>query len=338
MESIRILLLRPESDDPSPIDQSLGARLSALKGSAGSDVVVEEENFQREDLAGMQSKLALWTGKVAGVIGATNVPESTRLGELAERMDLLCFVANNNPIVWQQRSHVFHIGFPSSQTALAVAVLLGKTRRRRIFLLHDQTEFQRRVAASMEVALREHDMEASSRAASAEGEFESVKDWQPDLIYVVFSSESKALPVARKLRQLSQVPLLFGRSLLRQSFLSSLDENIGEAWFVDMFHRNGTQPRNQRHFMQMLSAHGVNVPTANHAFGWDAMSFCALALKAGGGKSSLAIEHLESRVTLDGATGTCSFSHDNHNGRAGFGPTTLTRWHKGKLEEVNETL
>ena len=220
---------------------------------------------------------------------------------------------------------------------MAIAALLRRTKRRRIFLLHDETEFQRRVASNTEVALREHNMEVSSRATPPYGELDSVKDWQPDLIYVVFSSESKALPIARKLRQLSPVPLLFGRSLLRESFLSSLDANIGEAWFVDMFHRIGTQLRNQQHFAQVLSVHDVAVPTANHAFGWDAMSFCALALRAGGGKPSRAIEYLESGVTLEGATGTCSFSRDNHNGRVGFGPTTLTRWHKNQLEEVNET-
>src|SRR5262245_9336109 len=132
MASIRILLVRPESDDPSPVDQSLGARLSTLNGSGDSEITVEEEVFRREDVAGMQSNLARWKGKVAGVIGATSVSESTRLGELAEQLDLLCFVANNNPMVWQQRSHVFHIGLPSSQTALAVAALLRKTKRRRI--------------------------------------------------------------------------------------------------------------------------------------------------------------------------------------------------------------
>ena len=335
MEPIRILLFRPESDDPSPVDQSLGARLSALEGPARSEVAIEEEYFRRDDLADLERRLGAWKGKISGLIGATNVPESTRLGELAEEMKLLCFVANNNPVVWQRRRHVFHIGLPSAQTAEAVAMLLHKTKRRRILLLYDQTEFQRRVASSMEMALRNHGMEVNSRAESADGEFELVKEWQPDLIYVIFSSEKKALPVVQKIRRhLSQAPLLFGRSLLRESFLSSLGDQAGEAWFVDMFHRNGTETPSQEHFLRTLSAREVHVPTANHAFGWDAMSFCALGLKAGRGQPLLAIDHLESGVALDGATGTCSFSRDNHNGRSGFGPTTLTRWYKGQLEEV----
>ena len=335
MEPIRILLFRPESDDPSPVDQSLGARLSALEGPARSEVAIEEEYFRRDDLADLERRLGAWKGKISGLIGATNVPESTRLGELAEEMKLLCFVANNNPVVWQRRRHVFHIGLPSAQTAEAVAMLLQKTKRRRILLLYDQTEFQRRVASSMEMALRNHGMEVNSRAESADGEFELVKEWQPDLIYLIFSSEKKALPVVQKIRRhLSQAPLLFGRSLLRESFLSSLGDQAGEAWFVDMFHRNGTETPSQEHFLRTLSAREVHVPTANHAFGWDAMSFCALGLKAGRGQPLLAIDHLESGVALDGATGTCSFSRDNHNGRSGFGPTTLTRWYKGRLEEV----
>jgi ABC-type branched-subunit amino acid transport system substrate-binding protein len=335
MESNRILLLRSESDDPSPVDQSLGAGLSAVEGPAHSNITIEEEVFCRDDLADMERKLGPWKGKVSGVIGATNVPESTRLGELSDEMKLLCFVANNNPSVWQRRKHVFHIGLPSTQTAEAVATLLQTTKRQRIFLLHEQTEFQRRVASSMAAALTNHDMEVGSRAELTDADFELVKEWRPDLIYVIFSSELKSLSVVQQLsRQLRQVPLLFGRSLLRESFLSALGDKVGEAWFVDMFHRNGAQTPTQKEFLRILSARGVNVPTANHAFGWDAMSFCALGLKAGRGQSLSAIDYLESGIALEGATGTCSFTRDNHNGRTGFGPTTLTRWHRGRLEEV----
>jgi ABC-type branched-subunit amino acid transport system substrate-binding protein len=299
MEPIRILLFRPESDDPSPVDQSLGARLSALERPVHSEVAIEEEYFRRDDLADLERRLGSWKGKVSGVIGATNVPDSTRLGELAEEMKLLCFVANNNPVVWRRRRHVFHIGLPSTQTAEVVAMLLHKTKRRRILLLYDRTEFQRRVASSMEAASRNHGMEASSRAESSDDELELVKEWQPDLIYVIFSSEKKALPVVQKIRRhLSQAPLLFGRSLLRESFLSSLGDKLGETWFVDMFHRNGTETPSQQHFLRTLSARGVHVPTANHAFGWDAMSFCALGLKAGRGQPLLAIDHLESTIGI----------------------------------------
>ena len=82
MESNRILLLRSNSDDASPIDQSLGARLSAVEGPAHANITIEEEIFWRDDLVDLERKLGPWKGKVFGVIGTTNVPESTRLGEL----------------------------------------------------------------------------------------------------------------------------------------------------------------------------------------------------------------------------------------------------------------
>jgi len=122
-----ILLLRPESDDPAPIDQFLGARLSAQ--TLAKDMVVKEEIFQRDDHSDLEGKLAHWRDKISAVIGTTNVPESTRLGELAAKMNLLCFVANNNPVVWQGRRQVFHIGLPTRQTTAAVAALIAKLKR-----------------------------------------------------------------------------------------------------------------------------------------------------------------------------------------------------------------
>ena len=334
MNSIRILLLRPDCNEPSPMDQSLGARLAALEGPAAAELQLEEVAFCSDDLGDMERRLALCQGKVSGVIGATNVPQSTRLGELAEQMNLLCFVANNNPAVWQKRRQVFHIGLPSAQTARAVATLLQKTQRRRIFLLHDETEFQSRVASSMETALRDHGVVVAAQAMQRESELALVKEWRPDLIYLVFSSETKALPVAKNIRrQLVNVPLLFGRSLLRESFLTSLPD-IGEAWFVDMFNRSGTASSGQQRFAMALSTHGVQVATANHAFGWDAMTFSIRALKAAHGNATRAIDYLESGLSLEGVTGACAFTPDNHNGRSGFGPTTLTRWSNGRLDEV----
>ena len=335
MEQVHILLLRPVSGAPSPLDQSVGVKLAAAKGPACSKVILHEEPFRQGDLADLEKKLALWRGKVSGVIGATNVAESTRLGELAEQRNLLCFVANNNPSVWQARKHVFHIGLPSAQTAAAVAGLLAKAKRQRVFLTHDQTEFQRRVASSMEAALRDNGIEVISRAAFADGEAAVLKEWRPDLIYVIFSSEPKALALAQRIReQSSDTPLLFGRSLLRESFLASIGELAGETWFVDMFRRNDTQNETQRRFMLVLSDAGIDIPTANHAFGWDAVSFCAVALIAAEGDPLRAINYLESGLALEGVTGICSFSKDNHNGRSGIGPTILTRWHHGRLEEL----
>lgn len=329
---MRILLLRPESEDPSPIDQALGATLSARQRA---EIVITEEIFQRDDNGDLERKFALWQDKVSAVIGATNVPESTRLGELAAKSNLLCFVANNNPAVWQGRRQVFHIGLPTSQTTAAVAALIAQTDRRRLFLLHDRTEFQSRVASTMEGALKSRGMDAQVKPVSFEEGVQFAGGSKPDLIYVIFSSEPKALRIAQMIGTTTpDIPLLFGRSLLRESFLTSLGDQPGECWFVDMFHRNGSQTPAQRQFFQTMAAHGVNVPTANHAFGWDGMAHCVAALNAARGDPSRAIDYLESGGTLEGASGACSFSRDNHNGRFEPGPHTITRWHRQKLEDV----
>ena len=338
MERIRILLLRPEGDDdPSPVDQSLGARLSSIP-----DILIEEERFRRGDHADLERTLAGWKGKAAGVVGAMNVPESTRLGELAAQTNLLCFVANNNPVVWQKRRHVFHIGMPTIQTTAAVtAALVQKPELRSFLLLHDPSEFQRRVASSMEGALRAHGRDVKSQVHAPENAIDIPGGWKPDLIYVVFSSERKALPIARAIRDVAPgIPIMFGRSLLRENFLAALDGQPGEFWpgeywFVDtQFRRNAPRSESQRNFMQVMAANGVTIPTTNHAFGWDGMRFCALALKAAQGNPRAAIDYLESGVALEGASGTCSFSPDNHNGRLGLGPTVLTRWAGHQLGEV----
>jgi ABC-type branched-subunit amino acid transport system substrate-binding protein len=330
-----ILLLRPASDDPSTIDQSLGARLSGQMPAINEDTIVTEEVFQRDDHADLGRKLAHWRDKISAVVGTTNVAESTRLGELAAKMNLLCFAANNNPVVWQGRRQVFHIGLPTSQTTAAVAACIARANRRRILLLHDQTEFQSRVASSMEGALREHGMDGRSQRVSFEEGVQISREWKPDLIYVIFSSEPKAVRLLRMIRDISSgIPTLFGRSLLRESFLESLSDHPGECWFVDMFHRNGYQTAAQSEFFQAMEANGVKTPTANHAFGWDGVAHCAKALNAAGGDPSGAIDYLESGVRLEGASGACCFSRENHNGRVEPGPHTLTRWHSHQLEDV----
>jgi ABC-type branched-subunit amino acid transport system substrate-binding protein len=330
-----ILLLRPESDDPAPIDQSLGARLSGQKRADDKNIVVAEEVFQRGDHADLERKLAHWRDKISAVTGTTNVADSTRLGELAAKMNLLCFVANNNPVVWQGRRQVFHIGLPTSQTTAAAAALIAKTNRRQILLLHDQTEFQSRVASGMEGALRAQGMSGRCQPVSFEEGVQIPLGWKADLIYVIFSSEPKALRLLQMIRNISQdVPLLFGRSLLRETFLEALGDRPGECWFVDMFHRKGHQTPTQHEFFQAMAANGVKIPTANHAFGWDGVAHCATALNAAGGDPSQAIDYLESGVRLESASGACSFTRDNHNGRFEPGPHTLTKWRSHQLEDV----
>jgi ABC-type branched-subunit amino acid transport system substrate-binding protein len=103
-----------------------------------------------------------------------------------------------------------------------------------------------------------------------------------------------------------------------------------------MFHRSGRQTPAQTAFFRAMSEHGVKLPTANHAFGWDGLAHCAAALSAAGGDPARAIDYLESGVTLEGASGACRFNPDNHNGRFEPGPHTITRWHDKRLCDVHE--
>lgn len=332
MKKKSILIMRPEGEHPSPDDQVAAAKLAA-----GSDIAVEEQSFDRERPADLEKKLAGWRGKIAGVIGAMRAPESQRLGEVAEEIGALCFVANNNPSVWQKRRNVFHIGFPWDQTATAVAAALAqKTNRRRYLLLHDQTSFQSRVAAHMEASLAGYGLDVRSVPYTPDVPLEIEGSWKPEVIYVVFSSERKALAIVQELNDRApEIPLVIGRSLLRESFLHRLDGRLGEFWFVDTtFRRSRVQTESQQQFMRAMAENGIAVPTTNHAFGWDCMTFCASALKAGEGDPQRAIDYLESGVTLEGAGGTCTFSPHNHNGRHGTGPTTLSRWNNGRFEQA----
>jgi ABC-type branched-subunit amino acid transport system substrate-binding protein len=332
MKKISVLIMRPEGEHSSSDDQALGARLSA-----GSDIAVEEQLFDRDRPGDLENKLADRRGKIAGVVGAMRASESQRLGKVAGEIGALCFVANNNPAVWQKRRHVFHIGFPSSQTAAAVAAELAqKTNRRRYLLLHDRTEFQSRAAAIMEASLTGYGMDVKALAYAPGDPLDFGGAWKPEVIYVVFSSERKAAEIIGTMSERApDIPLVIGRSLLRESFLRLLRGRAGEFWFVDtIFRRNRVQTESQQQFMRIMEENSIAVPTTNHAFGWDCMKFCAAALKAGDGDRQRAIAYLESGVTLEGASGTCSFNPDNHNGRTGLGPTILSRWNNDRFEDV----
>lgn len=187
----------------------------------------------------------------------------------------------------------------------------------------------------METALRARGKDVRSQAYEPRQEVIGA-GWKPDVVYIVFSSECKAIPIVRAIRDhATEIPIVFGRSLLRESFLASLDGQPGEFWFVDtIFRLDSSRSERQRRFMEVMEANGVTIPTTNHAFGWDALAFCALALKAAHGNPLDAIDFLESGPTLEGASGTCCFSRENHNGRLGVGPTTLTRWTNRQFERI----
>src|SRR5436189_4967660 len=84
--TISVLIMRPSGEHSAPTDQTLGAKLCA-----GSDVLWEEQFFDREKPADLEQKFAPWRGRIKGVIGATRAAESQRLGEAADEMGILSF-------------------------------------------------------------------------------------------------------------------------------------------------------------------------------------------------------------------------------------------------------
>ncbi len=153
-----------------------------------------------------------------------------------------------------------------------------------------------------------------------------------DLLY---SDEAKVLAVAREIRrQAGEAPLLFGRSLLRRSFITALGEESKKAWFVDLLPRSGPRSEMQDEFFGALSQTGTEIPTANHCFGWDAMALSCRALAEAQGNCPAAIAYLESGVVLEGVGGSYRFDAANHNGRSGNGPTMLSRWRGDHIEEI----
>ncbi|HEY1268791.1 MAG TPA: ABC transporter substrate-binding protein [Candidatus Binatia bacterium] len=329
MAQARILLVKPDGDDPSPVDQSLGAALAARRRS----VDIETKTFRRGDSDDLAAVVEQYAGNIDGVVGATGVPESTRLGELSEKHKFLCLVANNNPAVRQNRRTVFHIGVPTRMTAASVAdQLLRVAGVRRVFLLHDETEFQKRVADNTASFLAAAGAAVSIASAARPGWPDEVASWRPELTYLVLSSESRALPLAQKLRsQDARMPLLLGRSLLRASFIERLGGASEGLYFVDLFRRGAPRSQEEAEFVDALAAAGVPLPTSNHGFGWDAMLLLAGALAGADGKLSRALDDLESGAEIAVATGRYRFDGADHNGRQAFDPTLLSVLRSGRV-------
>jgi ABC-type branched-subunit amino acid transport system substrate-binding protein len=333
MSNVRILLLKPIEESASPTDQSLGAYLAATEGPQRENISLEQETFRHGDLNDLAAAVKRREGKIEGIVGATNVPESTRLGELSEELKFLCFVSNNNPSVWQNRRTVFHIGVPTRLTSAAVADnLIRQVGAKRVYLLHDETEFQKRVADNTAGFLAGAGAAVRSTLATQAGWLDDVRSWKPEVLYVVLSDEERALPLVRSLRAVfPRLPLLLGRSLLRRSFIDAAGKEDDALLFVDMFQRGAPRSEQEARFTKALANAGVSIPTANHGFGWDAMTLCTGALARSNGNLSAAIEYLESAADLVAATGRYKFNPDDHNGRQPFNPTVLSALRTGQV-------
>lgn len=334
MARARLLLLKPGGDNPSPVDQALGASLAARR----LGVAIETRPFRRGDLHNLAAAVEEFAGRIDGVVGATGVPESRRLGELAERLPSLCFVSNNNPAVRQNRRAVFHIGVPTRMTSAAVAEqLLHRVGVQRVFLLHDETEFQTRVADDTASFLTAAGALARAASAARPDWPDELGSFNAELSYVVLSDEGRALPLVQKLRRISpRMPLLLGRSLLRRSFIDRVGAEAEGLFFVDMFQRGAPRSAEEAAFVEALASAGVSLPTANHGFGWDAMTLLAGALARSHGNLATAAGYLESGAEIAGATGRYRFDPEDHNGRQAFNPTVLSVWRAGRAAPVGK--
>jgi len=334
MEKVSILLLRPLRKDPSPEDQTLGAFLAAAKGPLRDRITLQQDSFSGGDASNLKTVLSRWAGKVSGVVGATSVLESRPLGDLAEELDLLCFVPNNNPVVWQQRPHVFHIGVQTAMTcAVVVDRIVGDIGAKRIFILHDSAEFQVFAAITTERLLREAGVQAQLSMGSQPEWVREVEEWNPDLFYLVYQKEPMAVQLAQRFRQLfPNTTMLVPGSLLRQSFLSKLGNEAERLLLVDVFRRGHPERPQEISLFNALSDVGTHLPTANHGFGWDAVTVCGLALAEVQGDSRSAVQHLESGTTFQGATGYYSFGTTDHNGRRVFNPIGLSFVRNGEVK------
>jgi hypothetical protein len=225
------------------VDQSLGARLAATKGPVSQHVLLEEGSFQRSDLDDLERRLRLWTGKISGVVGATNVPESTRLARVAESLGILCFVSNNNPAVRKGLKLTFHLGVPSILTSNAVAYHLLRAGLKRLYLLAGDNDFQRYMAVCTESDLKNGGAEVRCNFGAANHWLEDVRAWNPQALYLIDSEESAAISVVQSIRRsLPRLILILGRSLLRQSFAQALGSATEGIVFVDLFRRGGRVP------------------------------------------------------------------------------------------------
>jgi ABC-type branched-subunit amino acid transport system substrate-binding protein len=178
-------------------------------------------------------------------------------------------------------------------------------------------------------------LKADSRPGAPRPKTDAALDGTPDLFYLLYSDEAKALAAARDIgSRAGETPLLFGRSLLRESFISALGEDAENAWFVDMIPRTRGGSPLQEKFAAAVSEASVRIPTANHCFGWDLMALSGEALSKAKGDPEAAIDYLESGVVLQGVAGNYRFDAGNHNGRSGIGPTIVSRWKSGRVEEM----
>ena len=67
--------------------------------------------------------------------------------------------------------------------------------------MHDETDYQKHVAASMDSALKRNGIAISNKPGSNSDWLAEELAWKPDLLYLAFSEEKQALPLVETFRR-----------------------------------------------------------------------------------------------------------------------------------------
>ena len=334
-------------------EQLLGTRLAAAHTQSetpgpGGPLEVIEREVGAEGTAFEAELSALVHGeRCDALLGILPVPRSVETAQWCEAEGVLYSTANNNPLLWQGRKHVFHIGVPSEVTAAAsMRYLHGERGASRIAVLHTPGEFQVFAAhciveAGEKLGVSAIAIDVGLDAAAGAGVAGQIEAYSPDAICVMASEldrVSELAPMVAAWRRQSpdaDRPALFARGMLCREFADRNGAIADGFDFIDLYVRGEGAPAEERALVERLaSADPRLVATASHGFGWDCLRLLVAALRPGLDGAEAAAR-LESADFVPGATGPLHFAATDHNGRWQYDPTTIARLREGRFVTVS---
>ena len=335
---------------PSAHEQLVGARLAAdltrelrLTLSPALEVVERQLTDASPSVAGAAGDLIRNAGCRA-LVGILPVPLSIQAAAWAEAAGVLYVTANNNPQLRDGRRRVFHIGVPSEVTAAAaVSYLSGERGAERLAILHPSGSFQVHAAecvrgSAEERGLEVHVRQLGQRPAADVRMLEEMWAWRPDAVCVTGGGLERLAALVTRMGGADggRAVFLGGRGMICREFVQRCGEAAEGYNFIDLYLRDERAPEAERHLMGRLEAAGSGlVATASHGFGWDCMRLAAEAFQQAGPDTDEMVAYLEGLDAYSGATGTLSFSVDDHNGRWRYDPTTIARLSGGQFTVVS---
>lgn len=319
-------------------EQYLGARLAAeytreIAPATDPDFVLVERPVATESAVEIAARELTDDESCAMLLGALNVPHSIRAAQWAEDHGCLYVTANNNPLVWAGRRHVFHIGVPSEITGRAAARFVVDGRGAgRVAVLHTAGDFQVYAAACTAAALVDRGGAVEQRELGADPAtdpalFRELRDWQADAMCLLGSELDRLAGVVRQVQPRGGPSLiLHPRGMLCREFADAAGSAAEGHYFTDLYLRSTAAPVEEQALHRGLAS--VNprlVATASHGFGWDGLRLLIHAWNAAGPRPDDQASCLEALVEYHGATGDLSFDERDHNGRWQHDPTTVAQ-------------